>query len=77
MTTPKSGSFLSRVSPPQWAALVLAVLAIIFVAQNRNTVSISLFWVSVEAPLWLTLTIIFAIGWVAGVLTMRRRGKAG
>ncbi|MGF7121804.1 lipopolysaccharide assembly protein LapA domain-containing protein [Rhodococcus sp. TAF43] len=73
MTTQKSDSILTRVSPTQWAALALAVLAIIFVAQNRHDVSISLFFISVTAPLWLTLLVIFAIGWLVGMLTTRRR----
>ncbi|CAM2858036.1 LapA family protein [Prescottella defluvii] len=76
MTTQKSDSILNRVSPTQWGALALAVLAIIFVAQNRQSVSISLFFVSVTSPLWLTLLVIFAVGWLVGMLTTRRRKQA-
>ncbi|WP_199256966.1 LapA family protein [Tomitella fengzijianii] len=70
-------SFLSRLSFTQWIAVVLAILAIIFVLMNRDTTSISFFGVTVSAPLWLTLILVFAVGWLTGVLTMRkrRRGK--
>ena len=71
-TTGKS-SALSKVSLPQWIALGLTVLAVVFIVQNRTTVRIDLFWVSVESPLWFILAVVFLVGWVVGVLAARGR----
>ncbi|MCX2755424.1 MULTISPECIES: lipopolysaccharide assembly protein LapA domain-containing protein [Gordonia] len=75
--TPKpatgSSSALSKVSLPQWIALGLTVLAVVFIVQNRTTVRIDLFWVSVESPLWFILAVVFLVGWVVGVLAARGR----
>ena len=66
-------SALSKVSLPQWIALGLTVLAVVFIVQNRTTVRIDLFWVSVESPLWFILAVVFLVGWVVGVLAARGR----
>ncbi|MEY1673135.1 lipopolysaccharide assembly protein LapA domain-containing protein [Gordonia sp. ABKF26] len=73
--TPASGrpSMFSRVSLPQWIALGLTILAVVFIVQNRTTVRIELFWVSVESPLWFILAVVFVVGWVVGVLAARGR----
>lgn len=75
--TPKptagKSSALSKVSLPQWIALGLTVLAVVFIVQNRTTVRIDLFWVSVESPLWFILAVVFLVGWVVGVLAARGR----
>ncbi|MFD4365950.1 hypothetical protein [Rhodococcus sp. NPDC058521] len=77
MSTAKSSSrnILARVSPGQWAALILTILLVVFVLQNRAKTSITLFWMNLSAPLWFTLLAVFVVGWVVGVLT-NRRGKA-
>ncbi|QXF83301.1 LapA family protein [Rhodococcus pyridinivorans] len=62
-----------RVTPRRALAAVLVPLAALFVLQNRNSTSIDLFWISLQAPLWLVLVIIFAVGWVAGFLFARGR----
>lgn len=66
---------MATVSLSQWIALGLTVIAIVFIVQNRNSVSVDLFWVSVRSPLWFILVIVFALGWVVGVLTARGRNK--
>lgn len=71
-TTGKS-SVVSKVSLPQWMALGLTILAVVFILQNRTTVRIELFWVSVESPLWFILAVVFIVGWVVGVLAARGR----
>ncbi|MFC9979245.1 lipopolysaccharide assembly protein LapA domain-containing protein [Gordonia sp. NPDC127522] len=75
--TPKpatgKSSALSKVSLPQWIAIGLTVLAVVFIVQNRTTVRIDLFWVSVESPLWFILAVVFLVGWVVGVLAARGR----
>ncbi|WFR73102.1 LapA family protein [Prescottella defluvii] len=65
-----------ELSPRMLAAAVLTILAAIFILQNRNSTSIDLFWVSVQSPLWLTLIVVFAVGWVTGLLMARRAKKA-
>lgn len=66
---------MATVSLSQWIALGLTVIAIVFIVQNKNSVSVDLFWVSVRSPLWFILVIVFALGWVVGVLTARGRNK--
>ena len=55
---------------------MLVVLAVIFIFQNRSATTIQLFWVSVQSPLWLTLAVILLLGWIAGLLTTRRKKPA-
>lgn len=54
-------------------ALILVVLAAIFVAQNRARVPVDVLWVHSSSPLWLLLTIIFVFGLLTGRLLHRRR----
>lgn len=73
--TPPNASFWSKVKPAHWIALILVIVAILFVAQNRGTTSIDLFWLSVQSPLWLVLTLMFGVGWLSGYLATRRRAN--
>ncbi|MFG3522484.1 lipopolysaccharide assembly protein LapA domain-containing protein [Nocardia nova] len=66
-------SLLSRISARQWVAIVLAVLALIFVVQNHHRVDINILTVTIRSPMWLVLLIMFLVGWVAGLLTRRSR----
>lgn len=60
----------------RWLALLLIVLTIAFVVQNRERASISLFFLSISPPLWVVLTILFLVGWVVGAyVTPRRRRR--
>jgi len=54
-------------------AIVLVVLAAIFVVQNTIRHEIHLLWVTVEAATWLVLIVIFLAGVVTGLLLHRRR----
>lgn len=63
---------LARLSRRNIIAVVLVAVAAIFILQNRNSTTIQLFWVSLQAPLWIVLLAVFLIGWGAGVLTTRR-----
>ncbi|MEV0293850.1 hypothetical protein [Nocardia sp. NPDC050710] len=74
MNTREKRSLLRRVSPNQWLALVLTILAVVFVFENRGTVSIEFLLISVTSPMWLILLMMFAVGWIAGML-MRRRPR--
>ncbi|MFD4352534.1 hypothetical protein ACFWPK_20340 [Nocardia sp. NPDC058519] len=68
-------SLLSRVSPTQWIAIGLSIVAVVFVVENRGKVSIEFLLISVRSPMWLILLAMFVVGWVAGVLTTRRAHK--
>lgn len=70
---PTHGRRAPAVSPRLVIALALAVLVVVFVVQNRNTVSIELFSITTSAPLWLTLTVVALLGTVVGWLLGRRR----
>jgi uncharacterized integral membrane protein len=50
----------------------LAVLAVVFIVQNRVRVRINFFTVDVSAPVWLVLTVT-VLGVVIGSLLRRRR----
>lgn len=64
-----------RLGPGQIVGLVVVVLAIIFIVQNRTEVKVNLFTATLTAPLWLLLTIMTAVGVVVGVLLRWRTGK--
>ncbi|MEU0544579.1 LapA family protein [Nocardia sp. NPDC005978] len=73
MTTPAKPSLLSRISPTQWLALALVVVAVIFIAANRTKVSIEFLLMTITSPMWLVLLVMFALGWLTGILMSRRR----
>ncbi|MFQ6330438.1 MULTISPECIES: hypothetical protein [unclassified Nocardia] len=75
MNSTEKRSILARISPMQWFALAVTVLAVVFVAENRSKVSIEFLLITIRSPMWLILLTMFVIGWVTGVLTMRRRSK--
>ncbi|MFT2817733.1 hypothetical protein [Leifsonia sp. A12D58] len=68
-------NFLARLTPMNWIALVLFILTVIFIIQNTSTVSIDLLWISVRSPQWLTISVIFLIGWLCGYFTRRRKNS--
>jgi putative membrane protein len=77
VATPRRHAAAARrsraVRPRLVLALVLAVLAVVFIAQNRDRVHISFFTLDVSAPVWLLLTIMTLIGVVVGALLSRAR----
>ena len=70
---PQAGGRVRRFALRYWVALVLAALAAIFVAQNRDRVSVHVLWVTVDSPMWFILVIIFVVGILIGLLLHRRR----
>lgn len=56
----------------QIAAIVLAILAVVFIAQNRQEASVSLLFVTVTLPLWITLACATVVGIAVGWLIHRR-----
>lgn len=75
--SPGSPPRASGASTPWWrpylVPAVLAVLAIIFVLENRDLVSIRLWIPVVVMPQWVALVIMLVIGFVIGALVRRRR----
>jgi putative membrane protein len=61
------------IRPRQVLALLLTVLAVVFIAQNRDRVQVSLFTIDVSAPVWLLLVVMTVIGIVLGLLLGRSR----
>lgn len=66
-------SLLSRISRNQWIAIVLTVLAVVFVATNRHRVDIQFLLLTISSPMWLVLLATFVVGWLTGLLTRRSR----
>lgn len=60
-------------NPRVWLGVVIAVVAIAFIVQNRDPVVSNLFVLEFTAPAWLTLTVVFVLGLLTGWLTARRR----
>ncbi|MGY1731693.1 lipopolysaccharide assembly protein LapA domain-containing protein [Geodermatophilus sp. SYSU D01045] len=62
-----------RVRPGQVLALLIAVVAVAFIVQNRDRVTVDLFTVDVTSPLWLILTIMLLLGVLLGMTLRSRR----
>lgn len=78
-TTPQRSGFAARlgaVPGRYWLALALAVLALIFVVQNREDAHVNFLFIDVTSPLWLALIISLAVGLVIGLLLRRRRSSS-
>lgn len=56
-----------------WIPILLVILAVVFIAENRYRTTIELFWLQITSPLWLILLVLFAVGFAAGRLSSRRK----
>jgi putative membrane protein len=72
---PTAQSAAQRLLIAHWAAVVLTVIAVVFILQNRAEVSVDLFWLKATAPLWFVLVGTLVLGLLVGVLGSRRRPK--
>jgi uncharacterized integral membrane protein len=54
---------------------VIIALAVWFILANTEEVSVKLWLVKVETPMWIMLTVVFAAGWAVGALLRRRSAK--
>ena len=70
--TSNSGPSIN-LTPRAWLGIVIAVVAIVFILQNREPAEISLMMLRVSAPLWITLTAVFLAGFATGWLVSKRR----
>jgi lipopolysaccharide assembly protein A len=59
----------------RWIPIALAVVAAVFIGQNRNRVSIDLLWMQLSAPLWLILTVAVLVGILIAASGSRRRRR--
>lgn len=66
--TPRRGA-----SPRVVVAGVVAVLALVFVLQNRDPVSVHLMTLTVSSPLWVLLVVMVGVGLLIGYVLVRRR----
>jgi uncharacterized integral membrane protein len=73
-TTPGRRRPLVRFLLDRWVPILLTLLAVVFISQNRDRVSTDLFWLQVLAPLWLVLLVAVLAGVLIGSLGRRRRG---
>ncbi len=82
MTEPRSSASTSPSTPAKQragvpvkvvVALVLLVLAVIFLALNTQQTRINYAFGHADAPLWIIFLILLAVGFVAGVLVSFRR----
>jgi|1185.fasta_scaffold720950_2 putative membrane protein len=59
---------------------VIAIVALIFILQNRGDITLNFLWFDINAPLWLWLTIMFLaggiVGWIASRNRIRRKALA-
>jgi uncharacterized integral membrane protein len=62
----KNGFSLAQWTVANWLAIVLVILAAAFILQNRDRVTIDVFHVGIQLPLWLSLSVMFVVGWLSG-----------
>ncbi|MCV2393895.1 LapA family protein [Actinotalea sp. M2MS4P-6] len=68
-----SGKQESSVTPRRVLAVVLAALAVVFMIQNSERVTVNVFGIEVTTWLWLVLAVMTAIGIGVGLLLARRK----
>jgi len=60
-------------SPKAIGGIVIGVVALIFIFSNTGEIPLKFLWIEIAAPAWLMLLILFAGGFVTGLLFGRRR----
>jgi uncharacterized integral membrane protein len=78
MTSPPSHENGPETQERSWRNVLIAavvIYAVLFVALNNDTVHISFVLFSAETSLLIALLLAGALGFVAGLLVQRRRGK--
>ncbi len=61
----------------RWLAIVLLIVAVFFIVQNRDSTSVTLFFAQITMPQWMALSVMFILGLVAGILIARNRRGGG
>lgn len=62
---------IKRFGPPA----VLALIALLFVVQNTDSIEFSFLWMTFTAPMWLMLVVFAAVGALVFWFLARRRRK--
>ncbi len=62
-------------TPRQVAGLVVLVLAVVFILQNRRRTAITFIVPEATAPVWLALLISGLLGFLVGALLVSRRHR--
>jgi uncharacterized integral membrane protein len=71
---PEKGGFtLANLTAGNWLAIALVIVAAAFIIQNRDRVTIDVFHIGIQLPLWMSLSVMFLAGWLSG--RFWRRGK--
>ena len=70
---PTAGRRVGQFALRYWVALILAALAAIFIAQNRDRQNVRILWITVESPMWFIMTVMLVVGVLIGLLLRRRR----
>jgi uncharacterized integral membrane protein len=55
---------------------VIAIVALLFVFQNRATAHFNFLWLDFKAPRWIWLLVVFGAGVVTGLLFARHRARS-
>jgi lipopolysaccharide assembly protein A len=71
----ESGRGPLAVMQGRWIPAALALVTALFILQNRGSVSIDVFWITLSAPLWLVLALVFCAGALCAALVRRRRAR--
>ncbi|WP_334121485.1 MULTISPECIES: LapA family protein [Glutamicibacter] len=56
----------------QWTAIILVIVALVFILQNLTYVRVEFFFIHTAAPLWLVLLVTLAAGYAIGWFSKRR-----
>jgi lipopolysaccharide assembly protein A len=71
-----AGSRLRSIPARTWIALVLVIIAVVFILQNRDHIRIYIVNVQVSAPLWTVLLVTVLVGLLIGLmLHLRSRNR--
>ncbi|TXH42194.1 MAG: LapA family protein [Actinobacteria bacterium] len=66
----------SLFTPKRVVALVIALIALIFVFSNTDDIALKWLWFTVVAPAWIMLLLVLLAGGIAGFALGRRRYKS-
>ncbi|HEY5335431.1 MAG TPA: hypothetical protein VIJ71_05355 [Mycobacteriales bacterium] len=65
-----------RITPKEIAGIVIAVIAVIFIAENGSKTRIRFVGPQVTTHLWLALLVAAVLGFVAGLLVARQHSRS-
>ncbi len=64
-----------KLSPRAMVAIGIGVVCLIFVFSNLSEVTLNFLWIGIEAPAWMFLFLLLALGALAGFMLGRNRYK--